>query len=92
MNDHGVFAEYNGCRNHFESGTCANDIRIRREAIETIVIKGLTENLLGWLETIKNAGVRRPIVASEEGAAQTHQRLKALRQQAEAIMAVVRTG
>lgn len=37
---------YYGCRNHFESGTCPNDIRIRRKAIESLVISPLTQNLL----------------------------------------------
>lgn len=83
---------YYGCRNHFESGTCSSDIRIRREAIESLVISLLTRNLLGWLEIIRTAATRRCTPADSDTGAHDKQRLKTLRQQADAIMAVVRSG
>ena len=81
-----------GCRNHCESGTCANDIRIRREAIESLVISALAQNLPGWLDTIRETAIRRSKPARSDAVAHDQQRLKTLRQQADAIMAVVRGG
>jgi site-specific DNA recombinase len=36
-----VAKDYYGCRNRIESGTCSNDLQIRREAVEELVIREL---------------------------------------------------
>src|SRR5262249_18498178 len=56
-----VAKDYYGCRNHVESGTCTNDLRIRREAIEGLVIAELSKHLPAWIDSLCSASVRRAI-------------------------------
>ena len=60
-----VARDYYGCRNHSESGTCPNDLRIRREAIENLVIGELARHLPTWIEALSTAATRQPRVPSD---------------------------
>jgi site-specific DNA recombinase len=83
---------YYGCRNHSESGTCPNDLRIRREAIENLVIGELARHLPAWIEALSIAATRQPRVNSDSDAQDTRQRLGRLRKQAQALLQAIRTG
>ena len=87
-----ISKSYYGCRNHYESGTCENDLRIRLEAVESLVISALAQQLPGWLKTIREKASRRPASSPNDGLTHTSERLTSLRQQAEALMAVIRSG
>ena len=55
--------DYYGCRNHIESGTCSNDLRIRREAVEELVIQELALRLPEYIEIRYDRGVMEDFVA-----------------------------
>jgi site-specific DNA recombinase len=87
-----VAKDYYGCRNHAESGTCSNDLRIRREAIEEIVIGELAQQLPQWIEVLREAATRRPAVPATSQPGQARRRLAGLRKEAEAVMRMIRHG
>jgi DNA invertase Pin-like site-specific DNA recombinase len=87
-----VAKDYYGCRNYAESGTCSNDLRIHREAIEEMVIEALARQLPQWIEILREAATRRPPAPSTGQSGQTRHRLAGLRKEAEAVMQMVRHG
>ena len=84
--------DYYGCRNHSESGTCTNDLRIRREAIENLVIGELARHLPAWIEALSTAATRQPRVPSDRDAQDTRQHLGRLRNQAQALLQAIQHG
>src|SRR5262249_47719560 len=87
-----VAKDYYGCRNHVESGTCPNDLRIRREAIEELVIRELARHLPEYVESLRIAASRRsPDTAGPEVAAR-RRHLTRLRSQAEGVMRAIQQG
>jgi site-specific DNA recombinase len=81
-----VARDYYGCRNHFESGTCSNDLRIRREAIEELVIRELALRLPEYIESLRVAASRRSPGRLEPQAATRRRQLAQLRRQAQGVM------
>ncbi len=88
-----VAKDYYGCRNHSESGTCLNDLRIRREAVEELVIRELALRLPEYIESLRVAANRRSPgkLESPQGATRGRQ-LAQLRRQAEGIMGAIQQG
>src|SRR5262249_37356458 len=78
--------DYYGCRNHIESGTCANGLRIRREALEELVIRALARHLPEYIESLRVAASRRPPGSLGPEVATRRRRLAQLRRQAEGVM------
>ena len=87
-----VAKDYYGCRNHMESGTCVNNLRIRREAIEELVIRELARHLPEYIETLRVAANRRPSRDSEPQVANRKRQLTHLRRQAEGVMRAIQQG
>ena len=52
-----VAKDYYACRNHTESGMCSNDLRIRREALEELVIGHISRHLVEWVEALRTSVV-----------------------------------
>ena len=84
--------DYYGCRNHSESGTCPNDLRIRREAIEDLVIGELTRHLPAWIDALSAAATRQPRVPSDRDAQDAQRHLGRLRKQAQALLQAIQHG
>src|SRR5713101_7373207 len=87
-----VARDYYGCRNHSESGTCTNDLRIRREAIEDLVIGELARHLPAWIETLCTAAIRPPRPSPDRDAHNAQQHLRGLRKQARALLQAIQHG
>ena len=87
-----VAKDYYGCRNRVESGTCRNELRIRREAIEQVVIGALAQRLPDYIETLRAAATRRTVQRSDQPSSHHRHRVATLRKQAEAVMTAVRHG
>src|SRR4029453_1164500 len=81
-----VAKDYYGCRNHMESGTCVNDLRVRREAIEQLVIRELARHLPQYIENLRIAANRRSPRDPEPQVAARRRQLIHLRRQAEGVM------
>jgi hypothetical protein len=60
-----VAKDYYGCRNHIESNTCANDLRIRRLAMEELVISGIARALPEWIEHLHASATDRMTSGAE---------------------------
>src|SRR5262245_1058441 len=84
--------DYYGCRNHIESGTCANDLRIRREAVEELVIRELAQRLPEYIESLRIAANRQSAPKAEPQAATRRRQLAQLRRQAQGVMAAIQQG
>jgi site-specific DNA recombinase len=87
-----VAKDYYGCRNHAESATCLNNLRIRRETLEELVIQALARRLPEYIETLRNAASRRPPGRPEAQAAGRRRQLAQLRRQAEGVMRGIQQG
>ena len=88
-----VAKHYYGCRNQIESGTCPNDLRIRREAVEELVIRELALRLPEYIEALRLAANRRPSGKPEPPQGATRRRqLAQLRKQAQGIMGAIQQG
>ena len=87
-----VAKDYYGCRNHSESGSCANDLRIRREAIEDLVIRELALHLSDWIEALCTAAIRQPRTSPDRDTQETGRRLRKLRKQAQALLQAIQHG
>jgi site-specific DNA recombinase len=87
-----VARDYYGCRNHTESGTCPSDLRIRREAIENVVIGELARRLPAWIEALSTAATRQPPVPSARDTQSTQRHLKKLRKQAQTLLEAIQHG
>jgi site-specific DNA recombinase len=87
-----VAKDYYGCRNHVESNTCTNDLRIRRQAIEELVIGAIARTLPEWIEHLRSVATDRMRAGTENPTAEDHRRLLQLRRQAERIMTTIRQG
>ena len=88
-----VAKDYYGCRNHIESGTCLNDLRIRREAVEELVIRELAVRLPEYIESLRVAANRRSPGNLEPPQRATRGRqLPQLRRQAQGVMGAIQQG
>ena len=87
-----VAKDYYGCRNHVESGTCPNNLRIRREAIEELVIRALARHLPEYIEGLRIAANRRSPRSQDPQVATRRRQLINLRRQAEGIMRAIQQG
>jgi site-specific DNA recombinase len=88
-----VAKDYYGCRNHGESGTCPNALRIRREAIEELVIRELARHLPEYIESLRVAASRRsPAKLQGPQGATRGRQLAQLRRQAQGIMGAIQQG
>jgi len=88
-----VAKDYYGCRNQIESGTCPNDLRIRREAVEELVIRELALRLPEYIESLRVAANRRSSSKLEPPQGATRRRqLAQLRRQAQGIMGAIQQG
>jgi len=87
-----VARDYYGCRNHAESGTCSNDLRIRREAIEHLVVGELVQHLPVWIEALREAATRRRSKGHEAKSTERQNQLRELRRQAEKILQAIHQG
>jgi site-specific DNA recombinase len=89
-----VAKDYYGCRNRIESGTCSNDLRIRREAVEELVIRELALRLPEYIESLRVAASRRSSgrLRLEPQAATRRRQLAQLRRQAEGVMGAIQQG
>ena len=87
-----VDKDYYGCRNHSESGTCSNALRIRREAVEELVIRELARRLPEYIESLRVAASRRSSGRLEPQAATRRRQLAQLRRQAQGVMGAVQQG
>jgi hypothetical protein len=88
-----VAKDYYGCRNHTESGTCPNDLRIRLEAVEELVIRELALRLPEYIETVCVAASRRSQRKHEPLPGTTPRRqLAKLHRQAQGIMGAIQRG
>jgi site-specific DNA recombinase len=87
-----VARDYYGCRNHSESGTCTNDLRIRREAIEDLVIGELARHLPEWIEELCAAATRPPRPSLDGDARNEEQNLRRLRKQAKTLLQAIQHG
>ena len=88
-----VAKDYYGCRNQIESGTCLNDLRIRREAVEELVIRELALRLPEYIESLRVAANRRSPGTLEPPQGATRRRQFAqLRKQAQSIMGAIQQG
>jgi site-specific DNA recombinase len=87
-----VAKDYYGCRNHIESGTCLNDLRIRREAVEELVIRELALRLPEYIESLRVAANRRSSGKLEPSQRVTRGQLAQLRRQAQGIMGAIQQG
>jgi len=88
-----ISRSYYGCRNHFESNACANDIRIRLEALESMILSALAQQLLSFGSGLRVATAQRrqePNISDTRVAAE--RRCTALRRQADVIMSIVKSG
>src|SRR5215472_15513547 len=74
-----VAKDYYGCRNHSESGMCPNDLRIRREAIEELVIRALARHLPEYIESLRIAANRRSLRSQDSQVATRRRELIRLR-------------
>jgi len=86
-----VAKDYYGCRNHSESGTCSNDLRIRREAVEELVIRELARRLPEYIESLRAAASRRS-PGRLEPAPTLRRQLAQLPRQAQGIMGAIQQG
>jgi hypothetical protein len=84
--------DYYGCRNHVESGACANDLRIRRESIEEIVIRKLARHLPEYIELLCEAASRATVGHRDRKPVARERRLVQLRGRAERIMHAIQAG
>ncbi len=87
-----VAKDYYGCRNHSESGTCLNDLRIRREAVEELVIRELALRLPEYIESLRVAANRRSPGRLEPQDATRRRQLARLRRQAQGVMGAIQQG
>jgi site-specific DNA recombinase len=84
-----VSNDHYGCRNHSESSACDNDLRVRRDAMESLVIGKLATCLEVHKAAICEAAVRREL-SEAEPPSPVEPTLAALRRQAAAVMHAVR--
>ena len=84
--------DYYGCPNHSEMNTCPNLIRIRREAIERIVLTELATHLPNWIDTLRAGAERQNAQLHPQTADQGRHHLQTLRRKAESIMHAVQSG
>jgi len=84
--------DYYACRNHAESGTCSNDLRIRREALEELVIGQIGRHLVEWVETLRTTATTKRSESHGKVAAERQKRLKDLRKRAQGVMDAIRRG
>ena len=87
-----VTKDYYGCRNHSESGTCPDDLRIRREAVEDLVIRELALRLPEYIESLRAAASRRSPDRLKPQAASRRRQLAKLRRQAQGVMGAIQQG
>jgi site-specific DNA recombinase len=87
-----VAKDYYGCRNHAESGMCPIDLRIRREAIEELVIRGLAQHLPQYVEALRVAASRQAVRSAESRPVAVRRQLARFRRQAEAIIHGIQQG
>ena len=87
-----VAKDYYGCRNHSESGACTNDLRIRREAIENLVVGELAKHLPVWIEALCSAAVRPSRPSADRETPNTQRDLQRLRRQANALLQAIQQG
>ena len=87
-----VAKDYYACRNHTESGTCSNDLRIRREALEEVVIGQIGGHLVEWVEALRTAATQERPEGRENPDAEREKSLKELRKRAEGVMDAIRRG
>jgi site-specific DNA recombinase len=87
-----VAKDYYGCRNHIESGTCSNDLRIRRDAVEELVIRELALRLPEYIESLRVAASRRLPGRLESQPATRRRQLAQLRRQAQGVMGAIQQG
>jgi len=80
-----------GCRNHSESGSCSNSLRVHRTALEQVVLSELARHLKVYIDDLSQAAAH--IVQTEEPSdTGSDQRLAKLRRQAEAIMGAIKNS
>ena len=87
-----VAKDYYACRNHAESGMCSNDLRIRREALEELVIGHISRHLVEWVETLRTTATQERPEGRENPDAEREKSLKELRKRAEGVMDAIRRG
>src|SRR5207249_4437264 len=87
-----VAKDYYACRNHTESGTCSNDLRIRREALEELVIGQIGGHLVEWVEALRTTATRERPESHGNADAERQKRLKDLRKRAKDVMEAIRRG
>jgi hypothetical protein len=87
-----VAKDYYACRNHAESSTCSNDLRVRREALEELVIGNISRQLVEWIEELRANATRERPGSHEKPDAERRESLKKLRKRAEAVMEGIRGG
>jgi len=87
-----VAKDYYGCRNHMESATCVNNLRVRRETIEELVIRELARHLPEYIENLRMAANRRPQRGPDPQVASQRRQLAHLRRQAEGVMRAIQQG
>jgi len=87
-----VAKNYYGCRNHAESGTCPNDLRIQRESIEELVIRELARHLPEYIESLRVAASQRLPPSLGPQHATRRRQLTQLRRQAEGVMRAIQQG
>jgi hypothetical protein len=79
-----------GCRNHAESGSCSNSLRVHRTALEQVILSELARYLEVFIDDLSQAATQ--ILQTGDPTNVEPQRLAKLRQQAEAIMGAIKNS
>src|SRR5262249_9002241 len=87
-----VAKDYYACRNHAESSTCSNDLRIRREALEQLVIREISRHLVEWVEALQTSATKERSAGHVSADAERQKSLKELRKRAQGVMDAIRRG
>ena len=72
--------------------TCPNPIRIRREAIERIVLTELAQHLPTWVNALRAGAERQNAQRCPQTADQAKHQLQTLRRKSESIMHAIQSG
>jgi len=80
-----------GCRNHAESGSCSNSIRVHVTALERVVLSELARYLEVFVDDLSKAATQS-LHTGDPIDNEPHQRLAKLRQHAEAIMGAIKNS
>lgn len=80
-----------GCRNHAESGSCSNSLRVHRASVEQVVLSELARYLEVFVHDLSRAATQI-FQTGDPADSESHQRLAKLRQQAEGIMGAIKSS